>query len=125
MKGVHDGRFICSDSHFLPTYGRCFSQEALETLLQFASRHHLHVISDEVYGLSTFGDLVVHTHDDTQYQQGFLSLLSFPDLDQVIDPSLVHVTYSISKDFCMNGLRMGFVIDQHNSELRNVLSTSA
>lgn len=97
---------------------RCFSQESIETLLRYASKHNLHVISDEVYALSTFGHLLPDSNVD---QDPFLSVLSLPNLKQLIDPSLVHVVYGLSKDFGVNGLRVGFVIDQHNPILRNVL----
>jgi aspartate/methionine/tyrosine aminotransferase len=39
--------------------------------------------------------------------------LSIP-LDDIIDPALVHVLWGMSKDFCANGLRIGFIISQHN-----------
>lgn len=97
---------------------RCFSQESIETLLRYASKHNLHVISDEVYALSTFGHLLPNNNME---HDPFLSVLSLPNLEQLIDPSLVHVVYGLSKDFGVNGLRVGFVIDQHNPILRNVL----
>ena len=38
----------------------------------------------------------------------FVSTLSL-DLRDVIDPTLMHVLYGASKDFCANGLRLGVV----------------
>ncbi|KAI9493257.1 pyridoxal phosphate-dependent transferase [Zychaea mexicana] len=100
--------------------GKCFSRESLETVLKFASKHTLHVISDEVYALSTFSHIL-----DEKQENPFTSLLSFGNLDQLIDPALVHVIYGFSKDFCLNGFRVGFIIDQHNTKLRQYLKSSA
>lgn len=38
----------------------------------------------------------------------FTSILAL-ELDSVIDTKRKHVLYGASKDFCANGLRMGFV----------------
>lgn len=38
----------------------------------------------------------------------FLSTLAL-DLRDVIDPTILHVLYGASKDFCANGLRLGLV----------------
>ncbi|KAI9274573.1 pyridoxal phosphate-dependent transferase, partial [Phascolomyces articulosus] len=100
--------------------GKCFSRESLETLLKFASKHTLHVISDEVYGLSTFTHLL-----DEKRENPFISLLNLETVDELIDPALVHIIYGFSKDFCLNGFRVGFIIDQHNEYLRQYLKTTA
>ncbi|KAI8140718.1 pyridoxal phosphate-dependent transferase [Fennellomyces sp. T-0311] len=100
--------------------GRCFTRESLENVLRVASKHTLHVISDEVYGLSTFTHIVNPKKDNP-----FISYLSFSNLAELIDPSLVHVIYGFSKDFCLNGFRVGFIIDQHNPKLREYLKATA
>lgn len=83
--------------------------------MRFCARHQLHVMSDEVYGLSVF----------PSSETPFVSLLGLPDLDRLIDPSLVHVIYGLSKDFCLNGLRVGFIVNQQNEKLREALKLSA
>ncbi|KAI7851044.1 pyridoxal phosphate-dependent transferase [Circinella umbellata] len=100
--------------------GKCFSKDSLETVLKFASKHTLHVVSDEVYGLSTYSHIL-----DEKREDPFISLLSLESVDQLIDPSLVHIIYGFSKDFCLNGFRVGFIIDQHNELLRQYLKSSA
>lgn len=85
-------------------------------ILKFASTHSLHVIFDEVYGLSTF--------DNSNFEP-FTSILSLPDIESYIDPQLVHVIYGMSKDFCMNGLRLGFIVDQYNLDLRSAVTISS
>ena len=89
-------------------------------MLKFASKHTLHIISDEVYGLSTYSHILDEKHGDP-----FISLLTLDSVDELIDPSLVHIIYGFSKDFCLNGFRVGFIIDQHNELLRQYLKTSA
>lgn len=91
-------------------------------MLRFCSKHTLHFIS-EVYALSTFGHLLLP--DSSTARDPFISVLSIPNLKGLIDPKLVHVIYGLSKDFCMNGLRVGFIIDQFNKELQSGLSATA
>lgn len=107
--------------YFLPQFCiyRCYSRQDLETFLDFASMHNLHLISDEIYALSSFSHLI-----DTSTQDPFQSILSLNYKD-FIDPSLVHVIYGMSKDFAVNGFRVGFIIDQFNEPLRLALLRSA
>lgn len=81
--------------------------------------HNLHLISDEIYALSSFSHLI-----DTSKQDPFQSILSINYKD-FIDPSLVHVIYGMSKDFAVNGFRVGFIINQFNEPLRLALMRSA
>ncbi|CEP09166.1 hypothetical protein [Parasitella parasitica] len=99
--------------------GRCFSRQDLETFLRFAAKHNLHLISDEIYALSSFSHLL-----DNSQQDPFHSILSI-DYQAFIDPSLVHVIYGMSKDFAVNGFRVGFIINQFNEPLRLALMRSA
>ncbi|PPJ57292.1 hypothetical protein CBER1_09018 [Cercospora berteroae] len=78
----------------------------------------IHFISDEIYALSTW--------DNTRAldQHGFCSILSL-DVAQYIDPSKVYVLWGSSKDFGVAGIRIGFVISQHNPDfLRSAKSIS-
>ncbi|GAN10347.1 aminotransferase [Mucor ambiguus] len=99
--------------------GRCYSRQDIETFLKFASKHSLHYISDEIYALSSFSHLL-----DTSRQDPFHSILSIGYRD-FIDPNLVHVIYGMSKDFAINGFRVGFIITQFNEPLRLALMRSA
>ncbi|XP_077980145.1 1-aminocyclopropane-1-carboxylate synthase-like protein 1 [Glandiceps talaboti] len=73
--------------------GDIYPESLLRECLQFAKRHALHVIIDEIYLLSVF-------QEDTK----FTSVLSLEDLP---DPERTHVIWGFSKDFCMCGLRCG------------------
>lgn len=80
--------------------GRCYSEDNLVTFARFCGNHGIHLISDEVYALSTFTAL---SDSDSH---GFVSTLSI-DLDQAgCDRSKVHVVWSTSKDLACSGLRL-------------------
>ncbi|KAJ5169913.1 uncharacterized protein N7500_002696 [Penicillium coprophilum] len=87
--------------------GRCYTREVLEAYMRFCQRHNLHLICDEIYALSTW------KNPDFPDAPGFTSALSVKK-DSLIDPSLVHVLWGMSKDFCSNGIRLGCVISQDN-----------
>ena len=54
----------------------------------------------------------------------FNSVLSF-DLERYIDPSLVHVLYGLSKDFCANGVRIGCFISPFNDQMLKAFKSIA
>lgn len=87
--------------------GRPYDREALIGYLQLCSKYNIHLISDEVYVKSIFPS------NDIPHPPPFLSILSI-DVKEYIDPSLVHVLYGMSKDFCANGVRIGSVISPFN-----------
>ena len=90
--------------------GRPYSRIALEAYLKLCDKYKIHLLSDEVYANSYFAS------DDFPRPPQFNSILSF-DLTQYIDPSLVHVIYGMSKDFCANGLRIGAFISRSNEAM--------
>lgn len=98
--------------------GRCYSRQDIETLLTFADQHNIHVVFDEIYALSTYSQLLQDEADP------FISVLSLPYKD-FIDPTLVHVVYGLSKDFAVNGFRVGYIVEQFNETLKLALSRSA
>ncbi|KIV80838.1 hypothetical protein PV11_08314 [Exophiala sideris] len=59
---------------------------------------------------------VTFSSKDVPEPPPFVSVLSFP-LENYIDPSLVHVIYAMSKDFCANGTRIGALISPFNVQL--------
>lgn len=69
--------------------GRAYPAETLHALMAFCEKNKIHLISDEVYGLSTYslGD----GHD-----VGFTSVLSI-DATNLLDESRLHVLYGMSK----------------------------
>ncbi|KAI8935480.1 hypothetical protein NX059_008049 [Plenodomus lindquistii] len=98
---------------------RCYPENTLLGLMEFCQEHNLHLIVDEIYALT---DLNI---DDEGPE--FVSALSLtdpfrPDGCIKIDPSRVHVVWSASRLFGMNGLRIGCVVSQHNPILLSSLS---
>lgn len=76
--------------------GKCYPRATLQAMLDFCRRKNLHYISDEVYALS------LHSNSENQGQSpGFVSALSLED-----SANLVHIVYSLSKDFGCSGLRL-------------------
>ncbi|XP_077994771.1 1-aminocyclopropane-1-carboxylate synthase-like protein 1 isoform X2 [Glandiceps talaboti] len=73
--------------------GEIYTAELLRDCLDFAHRHSLHVVIDEIYMGTIF-------HQDVN----FTSVLS---LDCVPDPHRTHLIWGLSKDFGMAGYRCG------------------
>lgn len=89
----------------------CYSKEVLEACVKFCERRNLHFICDEVYAMSVFAST------DMIAPQQFVSVLSL-DLEKLgVDPSRVHVVWSMSKDFGQSGVRMGVTVTQSNQEM--------
>ncbi|KAE9579444.1 1-aminocyclopropane-1-carboxylate synthase-like protein 1 [Colletotrichum fructicola] len=85
--------------------GRCYPRETLVEIMKFCGRHRIHLISDEIYGLSVFSD------DLTT----FTSVLSITPEEGMIDPDLVHVEYGLAKDFAAPGLRLGALVSRNRA----------
>ncbi|KAH8705578.1 pyridoxal phosphate-dependent transferase [Talaromyces proteolyticus] len=96
--------------------GRCFPPSSLRELMGFCQRNSIHMISDEVYGLSVYGE----TNSNDERSIGFSSVLSI-DSTGLIDPDRLHVFYGMSKDFGAAGLRLGCLITQ-STLLRKAVS---
>ena len=86
----------------LPTDEYIQPPETLKEFAAFCGENDLHLISDEIYAFSVFDN------PEIPAAVPFRSVLSL-DLDKLIDPRFLHVLYGASKDFCVNGLQMGFV----------------
>lgn len=89
--------------------------ETLKELAAFCGENDLHFISDEIYALSVFSNPAVPTPTE------FTSVLSLY-LTGIINPAYMHVLYGASKDFCANGLRMGFVCTKNEGILGSMSS---
>jgi len=94
-------------------YGVVYPEEAMRELLAWGLARGLHVISDEIYGLSRFGG------------EPFVSALTIaPQLygrfgQRAVDEHL-HVLWGFSKDFCASGFRVGCCVSR-NRELHAML----
>ena len=97
--------------------GRCYPREVLVGLMKLCERYKVHLVSDEIYALSTFSNTV-----DTDIRIATFESVSSIDTTNLIDPALVHVIWGISKDFGANGLRLGAIISQNNPRLHAALT---
>ncbi|XP_072448334.1 1-aminocyclopropane-1-carboxylate synthase-like protein 1 isoform X1 [Chiloscyllium punctatum] len=91
LQGTRVTAMILTNPH--NPLGDIYSAKEMKEFLEFAKRYKLHVIVDEVYMLSIFGDM-----------DSFQSVLSF---DKLPDPQRTHVMWGISKDFAASGIRVG------------------
>jgi aspartate/methionine/tyrosine aminotransferase len=96
--------------------GRCYPREVIIKLMQLCQKYQIHLISDEIYALSVFENTV----DEYPPPAKFESALSI-DLNDIIDPKLVHVLWGMSKDFGANGIRLGVIISQFSAEFHGAL----
>lgn len=97
------GLLICNPNNPL---GRCYSKQTILEIAKFCSEHNLHLISDEVFAMSSF-DNGVDKGLDT-----FTSALTVPN-DGQYGLNNIHVLYGASKDFGMGGMRLGFVVTRN------------
>ncbi|XP_018410417.1 PREDICTED: 1-aminocyclopropane-1-carboxylate synthase-like protein 1 [Nanorana parkeri] len=88
--------------------GDVYSASEMLDFLEFAKRHSLHVIVDEIYMLSVFDE-----------SSTFHSVLSF---DKLPDPQRTHVMWGISKDFAVSGVRFGTLYSQNQDVCNGVAS---
>lgn len=97
--------------------GRCYPRPVLVEFMKLCQKYQVHLISDEIYALSTF----TNTYDASAEEASpFVSILSI-DPAGVIDGGLVHAVWGVSKDFGANGLRLGALVSQHNPDLHAAL----
>ncbi|KAJ2725555.1 hypothetical protein GGI07_001183 [Coemansia sp. Benny D115] len=89
--------------------GVSYPRDVLRRFFEFARRHNLFVVVDEIYALSVF--------DHSDAVTPFESVLSWTDMDSHIDPKSVVVIHGLSKDFGLNGFRMGWILSPWNKEL--------
>ncbi|KAF9691887.1 hypothetical protein EKO04_009975 [Ascochyta lentis] len=90
--------------------GRCYSRETLIALLHLCQKYKIHLISDEIYALTVWENTV---DEAGPAPVPFESVLSIDPTD-IIDPSLIHVLWGMSKDFGANGLRFGAIVSPAN-----------
>nr|XP_016849818.1 PREDICTED: 1-aminocyclopropane-1-carboxylate synthase-like protein 1 isoform X2 [Anolis carolinensis] len=80
--------------------GDIYPAQLLKECLEFAHRYELHVIMDEIYMLSIYGDST------------FTSILS---LESLPDPDRTHFMWGFSKDFGMCGIRVGILYTRNHA----------
>ena len=80
--------------------GRCYSKHILEEILRFCHRKGIHLISEELFALSTFQPL------DASGGGCFTSALALDSSSLGFDPAYIHVIWSMSKDFASAGIKL-------------------
>ena len=80
--------------------GRCYSKDVLKRCIQFCEKHDIHLVSDEVFGLSEFDA------PDLENAPKFTSILSIDPELLGADPTRIHLIWSLSKDFAASGVRL-------------------
>ena len=101
--------------------GQSYPRETLIALMEFCNKHAIHLISDEIYALSTYTLGSGPESTASAPTEPFRSILSIPNAVTHIDPSLLHVLYGMSKDLAAGGLRVG-MLHTRNSDLWSCLS---
>ncbi|KAK2612529.1 hypothetical protein QQS21_001467 [Conoideocrella luteorostrata] len=95
--------------------GKCYPADVLRRILRFCHGNGLHLISDEVYGLSRI-------ENRSTCDSPFVSMLSLRNQETSADITSfapkVHVIWSLSKDFGCSGIRMGCIVSQDNPAIR-------
>lgn len=100
--------------------GQNYPPETLIALMQFCEKRSLHLISDEIYALSTY-TLPASEPSPSTPTVPFQSILTIPNAAAHIDPARLHVLYGMSKDLAAGGLRIG-TLHTRNRELWLCLS---
>lgn len=100
--------------------GAIYPRETIVELAKLAAKYRLHFVSDEIYARSC-----CKTQDDDASHPAptFVSILSIDTERECngLHPSRVHVVTSASKDFGVNGFRLGVLISQHNKDLQRAM----
>ncbi|PWN34605.1 PLP-dependent transferase, partial [Meira miltonrushii] len=101
--------------------GRCYDREALLEYGRFAEEHNLHLVFDEIFAMSTYTSTI-----ENHNPEPFHSALSIDwQKEAGCHPGRVHVIWSASKDFGINGLRVGTLISQGNPALLRAMKATA
>lgn len=80
--------------------GNIMSRETLHDILKFAQEKNIHIISDEIFAGSVYGD------------KEFVSMAEVANSSEC-DKSRVHIIYGLSKDFSLPGFRAAVIYSFH------------
>ncbi|KAJ7641054.1 PLP-dependent transferase [Roridomyces roridus] len=91
--------------------------ETIKGYALLAQKYNIHLIVDEVYGLSTYRDSAY----PPAANEPFESVLTYDLAAMGVDPERVHVLTSPTKDFGASGLKLGLFISPANPQLINLI----
>jgi aspartate/methionine/tyrosine aminotransferase len=86
--------------------GCMYSEQELKQLADWCIQHQIHLIVNEIYGLS-----LIDT-EDKELQEDYHGNGTYASFAQIMDQqqsNYLHLWYAFSKDFAMSGLRVGIV----------------
>jgi 1-aminocyclopropane-1-carboxylate synthase len=86
--------------------GCMYSEEQLMEIARWCIEHKVHLIVNEIYGLSR-----IDTEDEAIRQDypESVTLVSFARIMNTLQSDYLHLWYALSKDFAMSGFRFGIV----------------
>ncbi|WVQ80398.1 hypothetical protein IAT38_002503 [Cryptococcus sp. DSM 104549] len=102
--------------------GKTYSRETLLAYAKFCEEKDLHLVSDEIYGLSVYKNKFA---PDALPFTSMMALDVEKELGIAFDKARLHVVYGMSKDFCANGLRVGSLISQNNPLLLRAMANTS
>ena len=106
---------ICQPNN--PT-GTIYPKEAMQMMISWALDKKLHIISDEIYALSTLPSYNTTSAADImfEWEQQSNNKNSNNNPSELYLGDYVHIVSGLSKDWGMSGFRVGYVFS-HNTEL--------
>ncbi|KAK9121597.1 hypothetical protein Syun_019214 [Stephania yunnanensis] len=77
--------------------GTVLDRDTLRSLLRFTNEKNIHLVCDEIYAASVFG------------QPNFVSIAELVEEEKWCNRDLIHILYSLSKDMGLPGFRVGIL----------------
>lgn len=91
--------------------GGMYSYDELLKITNWCLDHKIHLIVNEIYGLSLVNTFHPEIKDDYSKKVDFVS---FVQIMEMMKSDFLHLWYSFSKDFGISGFRVGFVYSLNN-----------
>ena len=95
--------------------GGIYTQKQLNRIADYCIKKHIHLIVNEIYGLSIINTQHSAIKDDYQKQRTFRS---FAQIMAVKKSPYLHLWYALSKDLGISGFRVGVVYSQNEAFIK-------
>ncbi len=108
-QSIKQGKIIRGLLNINPSnpFGTIFEEDQITQLMDWCLERNLHFISDEIYALSIF----------PSSNTPFVSAIQILEKKNWKQKELIHIVYSFSKDFALNGVRAGVLYSQNEQLL--------